>query len=236
MITTYTYSVSADTLNGVINTFMLTQAISSSAIVTALERIDVSGDAVDVVFKAALSGGDEALLGGLLEAHDGAPSPVIPDTVTLSESRDETGVVRFSPSNKLLAESTRYIGYEWEAAPGVTNIFDLEVAPATIYLAGAQLVYGGGVTKGDYMEFSIVDKNDVLGMFGMYGLTPGVDVIELQKYVKTYHAIPALIGVPIKIESDALALLASGLFMRMYYVSVGTEPVDLNFWYHWLEV
>jgi hypothetical protein len=82
--TPYTYALSTDFPGGAINTDKLVAEIAASAIVTALERIDTAGDAVDVVFKGTLSTGDRTILdndvatgnlmGGLIGAHDNAPN------------------------------------------------------------------------------------------------------------------------------------------------------------------
>lgn len=37
---------------------------------------------------------------------------------------------------------------------------------------------------------SIVDKDDVLGLFSTYGLTVGVDVLELKEFVEDFYAPP----------------------------------------------
>jgi hypothetical protein len=80
--TTYTYSISADFPGGAINPTKLSAEIAASAIITALERVDTSGNSASIVFKAALSAGDKTLLdndqtspaGGLIAAHDNTPS------------------------------------------------------------------------------------------------------------------------------------------------------------------
>jgi len=68
--TTYSYSLTDDFPGGEINSVNLTAEIQESSIVTALERIDVAGDDVGIVFKAALSAGDETTLDGIVGAHD----------------------------------------------------------------------------------------------------------------------------------------------------------------------
>ena len=54
MSVNYTYSVSGDTSNG-INSAKLTYEIQASAIVTALDYININGDVCDIYFKATLS-------------------------------------------------------------------------------------------------------------------------------------------------------------------------------------
>jgi len=79
--TTYTYSVANDFPATGLDSSGMVRDIRQSAIVTALERIDTSGDVCDIVFKDALSAGDKTLLdgdttnpsGGLIAAHTGDP-------------------------------------------------------------------------------------------------------------------------------------------------------------------
>ena len=76
--TNYPYSLASDFPDGAINSTKLVAEIAASSIVTALERIDVTGDVVDITFKDALSAGDKTTLdndatgpsGGLIAAHD----------------------------------------------------------------------------------------------------------------------------------------------------------------------
>jgi hypothetical protein len=76
--TKYTYSLATDFPDAAINSTKLTSEIGASSIVTALDRIDVSGDVVDVWFKDALSSGDETTLDGLPANHDSSSSIVEP--------------------------------------------------------------------------------------------------------------------------------------------------------------
>ena len=86
--TKYTYSISTD-FTGLLSgydvpaTDKLESEIQTSAIVTALDYINTSGDDCDIWFKDALSAGDETILDGLVAAHDGVPL-VSPDNVVLS--------------------------------------------------------------------------------------------------------------------------------------------------------
>jgi hypothetical protein len=69
----YTYSISADFLNGKVATDRLTDEIRTSAIVTALNGITTAGDNCDIWFKSALSSGDQAILDGIVDVHTGEP-------------------------------------------------------------------------------------------------------------------------------------------------------------------
>lgn len=98
--TTYKYSISGDTLNSKLASDCLSQEIRGSSILTALERIDSSGDQLDIVFKAALSGADEAVLDGLVAAHEGIEIQT-PSEVKIVEEYVRTGG-RFQCRNVVL--------------------------------------------------------------------------------------------------------------------------------------
>jgi len=73
--TKYTYSVQDDTANGEVNADKLTLELGSSSITIALSYIGVFGDILDIWFKDSLSEAQQAILGSLVEMHDGVASP-----------------------------------------------------------------------------------------------------------------------------------------------------------------
>ena len=73
--TKYSYTVSTDFPNGAVAAYKLVEEIRDSSITVAVDRVDVSQDVCDVWFKAALSTDEEAVLNGLIAAHDGVPLP-----------------------------------------------------------------------------------------------------------------------------------------------------------------
>ena len=54
----------------------LTQEVQQSSIATALDHMNLYGDALSVFFKADLSDGDKTTLDGLVTAHGGTPLPI----------------------------------------------------------------------------------------------------------------------------------------------------------------
>ena len=69
--TKYTKSISSDFPNHKVATDRLAQDVRNSAITTALDYINTSGDDCDIWFKAELSSGDVGVLSGLCLAHLG---------------------------------------------------------------------------------------------------------------------------------------------------------------------
>lgn len=87
---------------------------------------------------------------------------------------------------------------------------------------------------GDYIEFAIVDKDDVLGLFSALGLTVGVDVLELGKFLRTEWVNPWASARRQEFTSNSVFELVPGLYLRTYYFSTGTNDVDVkvNFYVH----
>lgn len=71
----YEYTISTDFPNGKVDPSRLGAEIRASAIVTALEGSQTSGDTCTIIFKADLSVDDKATLDGLVAAHSGEPLP-----------------------------------------------------------------------------------------------------------------------------------------------------------------
>jgi hypothetical protein len=67
----YTYSVAADTLNGKVNKTTLSQDIAASTITIALDHIVVTGDVLDIWFKASLTSLEITTVSDILAAHQG---------------------------------------------------------------------------------------------------------------------------------------------------------------------
>ena len=72
--TNYIYSIATDTANAAVIGRTLQNEIEASAIVTAVERIDTSGDVLDVVMKDIISAGDQTILDAIVAAHTGIQS------------------------------------------------------------------------------------------------------------------------------------------------------------------
>lgn len=106
----------SDFPNSLVNLDNLTDEIRSSSITIALDYISTSGTTVDIVFKAALSVGEETILDGIVAAHDNVCKVPPPTIVQVQEEYGAT-------NGKFISQSF------WITAPiGVSNtdtIFDL---------------------------------------------------------------------------------------------------------------
>jgi hypothetical protein len=126
-------------------------------------------------------------------------------------------------------EDTDGLAPQWEghlyiATAGATNIFDEVVTTEKRLRGGWYELMDDNAAVGDVVEFAVVDKDDVLGLFTLFGLTVGVDVLELRKYVKKDYVNPAVKGRQEFIGNSAFTVCA-GLYLRSTYVSTGLDDV-----------
>ena len=86
----------------------------------------------------------------------------------------------------------------------------------------------GNAVINDYIEESVIDKDDVLGLFSIYGLTVGVDILELKKYVKKEFINPLTAGQRQVFQANSTFVVTAGLYLRTAYNSTGPDDVVLK--------
>lgn len=142
-------------------------------------------------------------------------------------TEDGTPIVStsFSDSQGL---DPKWEGQKYVATAGALSIFDLLITTEKKLRGGwYQLMKGSVPHADDYIEFGVYDKDDVLGLFATYGLTVGVDVLELKKYViKDYTDVEGLALQTFK--SDSVFTIAAGLYLRSIYNSLGGTDVPFR--------
>jgi hypothetical protein len=193
--TTYSY-VAADFADSKLNPSNLAAEIRASAIVTALDRIDSAGGTlsqgvvisptgVDIVFKDALSSGDKTLLdgdttgpaGGLIAASDNGPAAATAQEVTWEGGHTQIGMQALQVLNLPDLSSDYVRSWQVTAAAQVTEILDIYIgddltgATGKCYLAGGEYRCRTEAFEGSSLNFSMVDRNDTLGLFSTYGLS-----------------------------------------------------------------
>lgn len=119
----YDYTISTAFPNQAVSSDRLTQEIQQSAIVTALDHIDTADGVCSIVFKASLSGGDEALLDGLVAAHSGAALATAPMAVAL------TGL-DLNRDNRLIVQPVTLTKGQWHYWHGEGD--DIAATPQTV--------------------------------------------------------------------------------------------------------
>jgi len=124
--------------------------------------------------------------------------------------------------------TTVWKGRIYTATAGAVNIFDEPVTTQIKVRGGWYELMNDKAVAGDYVEFSIVDKDNILGLFGLYGLTVGVDVLELKKFIRTEYINPLRVGSKEVFESAGASTVYAGLYMRVTYHSTGVDDVDFK--------
>lgn len=115
-----------------------------------------------------------------------------------------------------------------DAQAGAISIFDKRITTELKLRGGWYELLESGAAVGDFIEFAIVDKDNVLGMFVPLGLTPGTDVLELKKYVRNEFVAPASLGSRQEFQCGSVFSVMAGLYFRTLYHSSGTSPVKFK--------
>lgn len=223
--TSYTKSLSGDFPNGRVDLDVLSKEIRESSIAQPLMYIDASGNDVVIWFSNALSAGDETTLTTVVAAHAGNPA--------VANNIDPQGnpVIAIS-AFAYVQDKTKFHGYRYVAPPNTVSIFDEQVT-TQLYVQGGKGVLTGA-EDGDFVEFSIIDKDNVLGLFSTYGLTPGVDILELDKYVVAHYPPPGTSDIEHRVQ--AAGKVYQGLYFRLAYhaINAGSNRV-IRVTYLWYE-
>jgi hypothetical protein len=143
---------------------------------------------------------------------------------------DSKGNPVFAPTFLSASEQARLEGYELIGEPNAVTVLDVEVQNQML-VQGGQFWISGAVA-GDKCHFSVVDKNDVLGLHTANGIPLGTP-IELVRYVKNYRLPP----VPLyqdTIVMPTVAPVAPGLFLRAMLEAVaGGGQRRVGMLYRW---
>lgn len=219
--TKYTYSIQNDTPNHKVDTDRLIQEITTSTITIALDYINTNGDELDIWFKAELSTEEQTELTTIVNNHSGEPLPSSNTPVSIKESDVDLTVTEKGFQN---LDGHIYFkkGVCLECASGgITNLdvkFDRDM-----------LLCGGGcrtdenTTFGDYCEFFIVDKDNLLG----YGTN-----LEICKLVETDYVWADKFW---EVLFQDAKPIPAGFYLRIAYTSVGQNAVKVIAWFNMRE-
>jgi len=151
------------------------------------------------------------------------------------------GILIVSPTYGFTPEDARWKGALFKAIGGETTFFDQKIT-TEIRLQGGLYNILNYVNVGwdstnllrDFVEFSIIDKDDVLELFDDYDLTPGEGILELVKFVENAYVLEQ----EIFLDKYGAFPVTAGLYFRIAYNSVGISPdndIFLNTRFYWLE-
>lgn len=168
--------------------------------------------------------------------------PPAPRSVTLEGLKQENGQLVTAPTYfftdnlNIIQEGVRY-----EIEAPALNIFDEKVSYPVRLFGGKYWVEQADVDKVhelDYVEFSIIDKDDLFGMFALYGLSvENGDFIELNKfvikdYVKKGNPSNGYFS-DLTTNVSAASEIMTGLYRRIAYYSHGGIPITLFVKYYY---
>lgn len=184
-ITNYTYSVANDTDNGKVVLSRLDREIRDSNVTIALDGISVSGDVLTITFKDVLPVADQTELNDVVATHDGTPldsvEPALDEkgnqVVVLDGGRTAIGMQSVQVLNTPDISSDLIKSYQISVPPNMTEILDIFIGEdltgpeGRCFLAGGEYRCRTPAVEGSALHFSIVDRNDVLGYFALYGMS-----------------------------------------------------------------
>ena len=138
------------------------------------------------------------------------------------------------------SEDGGFDGYQYQCPANTISIFD-EPVTKVMFIQGA-ICWWDTPSIGDYGEFAVVDKDGVIpdptgvnaSLMELYGLVPGVDVLELSKYVRNFRPPPW--KEVLDIRQRTAGQILPGLYMRFIYnnthvsnvVECGVNYVDYS--------
>jgi hypothetical protein len=142
-----------------------------------------------------------------------------------------SGAMLSAPTHMTVSEAWRMHGYKFNMPASGLSIHDIEITTQVLVQGGTFWVDVEG--EDDYAEFSVVDKNNVLGLFSLFGLTPGEDVLELKKFITKMYMHKGFNNK--SIMASVVTPVVSGLFLRNYYYNSSSSPVKVGMSYVWYE-
>lgn len=125
-------------------------------------------------------------------------------------------------------ENSQWKGYIFQAKAGQTTFFDIQITTEIRLQGGYYQILnyqdiGWNGLQRDYIEFSIIDKDDVLGLFSQYGLNKeNGDILEIKKFVKNAYVLEK----DTFIDKYSVFPVLQGLYFRIAYNSVAPSTAN----------
>lgn len=211
--TKYTYGIAADTANAKLSAGKLHSEIAASAILTSLNRVDSSGDVLDIYFNDALSTSapdDVQNLTNIVNAHDGVPLPAEP------HDSENAPIVRLRAFANTDGVFFRGSGVSGTATKTTTTNIDYNMTEDR-YLNGVE-IFLRNQDWGDTIKLQVVDVDGAV-----YAAGTVLDEFGTDWHVATdtERQGPYILPYP--------ALVNSVFYIRLAYTSVGaTNDVDIK--------
>jgi hypothetical protein len=198
----------------------LTQEIRDSAILTALDHIDVLGPDVTIWFKDALSETDESILDALVAAHIPTPLPenaIQNVTITSQPAVTVAAAPPFGSKTITVGGVTknlyaRFTGLRPTLSIG-TNVINYTATYAWAKLIGIEVVNANPL---DYADFEVYDT--------AAGTYSGVPNLKLNQFSFTLNIAPGFYQKIAQFDAD----LYVGMIIKITYHSVAINTVGIN--------
>ena len=151
----YTYTTAA-TSNGLINTTRLITEINQSSISPSVDRIDTSGNLINVYFTGTLIEEEITTLGSIISAHDGTvdSEEVIPALVSIiAQTNTPAFAAKVLPTGEKLYRRKHSSG--WQTAPANSSIVLVVSVPYdNAKINSAEII---GCQEGDTVDLKVHD-------------------------------------------------------------------------------
>lgn len=196
-------------LNNKVNASLLTQEIISSSITIALDSISVEDYNCIISFKASLLEEEIIILNQIVANHTGE---ILPDENIIN--KDENGNLIVVPTLSNFGGKNYYEkGYRLECLPSQLSYIDIEF-DTEVLLFGGKYKIVGNYNENDYLEIKIGIKIE----------TQKIEVASFcdSRYIKFFPEGE------IK-RSDSGKILSLDYFIRVKYINMGENKVDLGF-------
>ena len=195
-LTTYTYSISLDTLNAKVDSENLSSCIQRSSIIIAVSKVTTIADDLHIIFKDSLDSADIGELDTIVATHNGVPL-ISAEIVKIQEAT--------SASRQLVYKGIRFV-----ADLDGDTLYDLQFAEERELQA-----VDGHVTNhtdGDYVE--------------MFAVLPGSAGTILATFGETMYVPEAGRIVPLPSTDTSLVPLGVILRFKYHSVATsGPQPV-----------
>ena len=205
-VTLYTYAKLCDASR-------LTQEIGDSAIVTAIDHIQTAPNLTNVYMKAALSGGDETILNGLVTAHTNTPLEENKSILASVSSIPSFGAKTFQFNGATKTLYARNTGIQQALSFG-SNTISYSVPYAWSKIIGVEVINSEAL---DYVDLKVRDTAQ--------GTYSGVPNYVLNQFAYS-HNIPKDYYIRM---SQFDADIYVGMVIEITYTSRSAKTVGLNF-------
>lgn len=204
--TTYSYTKATDIPR-------LTTEILASSITTVLDHMNLTGTALDIIFKDVLSTADQTTLDAVVTAHSGLPLPVNAPVIGVNAiPAFAAKTVTVNGVTKNLFK--RFMGISQALAVGPNTFIWTQAAFAWVKFLGIEIING---EVGDTCDLYVLDTST-----GTYSGYPNV---ALNRFAYSANIAPSFY----KHTSEYDADLFQNLQIKFVYNSISAKNIYINF-------